>query len=953
MMSNKSKKIFVCSKCDAQLPKWSGQCLECGGWGTLRESELKTQNSKLKTSQSLGEAGEVMKFEEVKSENYPRIKTSIEEIDRVLGGGFVPGSLILLSGEPGIGKCLVGSTRILDPFSGAFLPITEWANKHRPVLSMDETTYHFSPQQPVTFLDQGVQPVVLVKTRLGRTLRCTSKHPVFTPDGWQSVGNLQSGARIAAPRALPYFGKDAMPEHQVKLIAYILSDGSATSQITVTSVILEIQNDLVDIAQKFDLQLRVYLKRDTVAKQFRFVQPYSQRAEARKKIVVALKRIQAQSGLTWAGWARQAGVNYGLLNCWRRGKTVPSVENLEQLAKAACVSIETLMPEARDQAEMRSSVARFLESIGLRFLKARTKFIPNCIFCLPREQMALFLKVLFSCDGSVFINRDKQPGISYSTISQRLAQDVQHLLLRFGFVAKLRTKLSRFNDLPYIAYEIQLLGVAEVKRFLSEVGIWGREKAKAQIAKLPMPRFPSTQSDTIPTGIEFWEHLREITGGLSFKQISAITGVTMHYHRENRPLARSTVVALANAYPSFRWKMMAKGEIYWDEIQSIASAGKDHVYDLSLSTHANFIANDLIVHNSTLVAQIASQLIISNSITNNSVLYVSGEESAEQIKMRIDRLNLKTKNLNFLGETNVENICATIIKEKPSFVIIDSIQTLNSSSANSEAGSVAQVRNSTVRLLEVAKQEKIPILIIAHITKDGSISGPKTLEHLVDAVLYLEGDPYHQYRLLRSIKNRFGSTNEVGVFEMSGQGLIEVKNPSEAFLSQKEEKNPGSAIAAIMAGGRSFLVEVQALVAQTHFGYPQRRVVNVDYNRAQLLIAVLSRRLGLPLGNFDIHLNIVGGIEVKEPALDLAMAMAIVSAYKNKPLINGLAVFGEIGLAGEIRRVNQEEQRINEAKKLGFNKIIKPVSGAKQSDTKLKIIEVKNLKEAIAGAFEK
>jgi len=525
--------------------------------------------------------------------------------------------------------------------------------------------------------------------------------------------------------------------------------------------------------------------------------------------------------------------------------------------------------------------------------------------------------------------------------------------LRFGFVAKLRTKLSRINGLSYTAHEIQLLSVAEVKRFLSEIGIWGREKAKAQIAKLPMPRFPSTQFDTIPTGIEFWEHLREITGGLSFKRISAIAGVTMHYHRENRPLARNTVIALANAYPSFHWKVMAEGEIYWDEIQSIASAGKDHVYDISLPTHANFVANDLIVHNSTIVLQIASQLVTSNQLpVTRSVLYVSGEESAEQIKMRIDRLGIKTQNLGFLGETNVENICATVAKEKPSFVIVDSIQTLNSLSTNSEAGSVAQVRNSTVRLLETAKKEKIPILIIAHITKDGTIAGPKTMEHLVDAVFYLEGDPYHQYRLLRSIKNRFGSTNEVGVFEMSNSGLREVKNPSEAFLSHKEEKNPGSTIAAIMAGGRSFLVEVQALVAQTHFGYPQRRVVNMDFNRAQLLIAVLSRRLGLPLGNFDIHLNIVGGIEVKEPALDLAIAIAIVSAYKNKPTIDGLAVFGEIGLAGEIRKVSQEEQRISEAKKLGFKKIIKPVSNFKNQDKDLKIVEVKTIKEAVAEAFE-
>ncbi|MCX7779162.1 MAG: DNA repair protein RadA [Patescibacteria group bacterium] len=361
---------------------------------------------------------------------------------------------------------------------------------------------------------------------------------------------------------------------------------------------------------------------------------------------------------------------------------------------------------------------------------------------------------------------------------------------------------------------------------------------------------------------------------------------------------------------------------------------------------------------STLVLQIAEQIQPRTTLdsglsgtlrgaSQNSVLYISGEESAEQVKMRIDRLGLKTKNLKFLGETNIETICATIEKEKPVLAIIDSIQTMFSPLINSEAGSISQVRTSTAKLLEVAKKNKISILITAHVTKEGIIAGPKTLEHLVDTVCYLEGDPYHQFRLLRAAKNRFGSTNEVGVFEMREEGLVEVKNPSVAFLSQREEKNPGSVIAAILAGGRSFLVEVQALVAKTSFGYPQRRTIGLDFNRTQLLIAVLSRRLGLPLGNYDIHLNVVGGLKVEEPAVDLAVCLAIISAYKNKAIDSDLAVFGEVGLGGEIRQVFQEEKRIREAEKLEFKKIIKPVSKLKIKSQKLKIIEVRNLSEVL------
>jgi len=340
---------------------------------------------------------------------------------------------------------------------------------------------------------------------------------------------------------------------------------------------------------------------------------------------------------------------------------------------------------------------------------------------------------------------------------------------------------------------------------------------------------------------------------------------------------------------------------------------------------------------STLVLQITEK-------SPKPILYVSGEESAEQIKMRLDRLSLKSENLKFLGETNIETICATIEQYKPKIAIIDSIQTMFFSGLPSEAGSVNQVRACTVKLLETAKRNKIAIFIIGHVTKEGLVAGPKTLEHLVDCVVYLEGDKYHQLRLLRTVKNRFGSTNEVGVFEMSEKGLKEIKNPSQVFLQQREENRPGSVVTAVMQGNRPFLIEVQALVTRTVYGYPQRRSAGFDFNRLQLLIAVLTKICGLNLNNLDVLINIAGGIKIEEPACDLAICLAIASAYKNQAVDPDLVVAGEVGLGGEIRSVSQMERRLKEINKLGFTKAIVPKTEIKGNQG-LKIIGIKNLKE--------
>lgn len=326
-------------------------------------------------------------------------------------------------------------------------------------------------------------------------------------------------------------------------------------------------------------------------------------------------------------------------------------------------------------------------------------------------------------------------------------------------------------------------------------------------------------------------------------------------------------------------------------------------------------------------------------------LYVSGEESAQQIKLRIERLNLNPQNIQFLGDTSVDTIISTIKQNRPKFVIIDSIQTIASMDIPSEAGSINQIRACTLKLLELAKATNMPIFVIGHITKDGIVAGPKTLEHLVDTVLYLEGDRYHQFRVLRTVKNRFGATNEVGIFDMQTSGLVEIKNPSSVFLENREQNISGSVVTVLMEGTRAFLVEVQALVNSTSFGLPQRRASGFDLNRIQLLIAVLTKRCGLKLHNQDITINIAGGFKVQEPAVDLAVCMAIAGAFQNRPIDIKTAVFGEVGLSGEIRPVNQNSLRIKEAEKLGFENVI--TAKTKYQPSKIKIIEVKNLKETL------
>ena len=308
-------------------------------------------------------------------------------------------------------------------------------------------------------------------------------------------------------------------------------------------------------------------------------------------------------------------------------------------------------------------------------------------------------------------------------------------------------------------------------------------------------------------------------------------------------------------------------------------------------------------------------------------LYISGEESLHQIKLRAERLKIKGEKLDFLSEIDVDIILETIKnfkKEDFKVLIVDSIQTLTTQDLTSSAGSVGQVRECASKLLRMAKSSNIAVFLIGHVTKEGMLAGPKILEHMVDTVLSLEGEKFGAFRLLRTTKNRFGATDEVGVFEMTDKGMIGIENPSKLFLAQRQKNVPGSVIVATMEGTRPVLVEVQALVTPTQLAIPRRMVSGIDYNRLQLIVAVLSKRLGLPLGNFDVLVNVAGGLRIEEPAADLGVALAIYSSFKNLAIDPKIVVFGELGLLGEVRSVSQNNQRIKEAKRLGFTRIISP-----------------------------
>lgn len=410
-----------------------------------------------------------------------------------------------------------------------------------------------------------------------------------------------------------------------------------------------------------------------------------------------------------------------------------------------------------------------------------------------------------------------------------------------------------------------------------------------------------------------------------------------------QPLSRTlTPLGQPQALPEIRADQFERLPVASEELARVLGGG-------IVPGSVVLIGGDPGIGKSTLLLQTSARL----ADGDKPVLYVSGEESVYQIKMRADRLGLQQPALFVVSEVSLDQILVHIEELMPRLVVIDSIQAVSSEELSSSAGSVSQVKACATALLRLAKINSIPIFLVGHVTKAGAIAGPRVLEHIVDAVLYLEGDRFHTYRLLRGVKNRFGSTNEVGVFEMTEQGMIEVTNPSEAFLAERLPDTAGSAIAVTMEGTRPLLVEIQALSSTTSFGLPRRTANGVDFNRLLLLVAVLSKRVGLRLFDQDVFVNVVGGLRISEPAADLALALAIASSFENIALPPDLAAVGEVGLSGELRAVSHLSRRLNEAVKLGFSRCIVPATHRKLSKVPsgLEVIPARSLADALSFAL--
>jgi len=368
-----------------------------------------------------------------------------------------------------------------------------------------------------------------------------------------------------------------------------------------------------------------------------------------------------------------------------------------------------------------------------------------------------------------------------------------------------------------------------------------------------------------------------------------------------------------------------------------------------VSGSAILIGGEPGIGKSTLMLQVMKNL----AENGHKVLYVSGEESAHQIKLRSNRIGATTKDLLLLVEVSLERILEQIKKVEPAIVVIDSIQTVYSGDLMSAPGSVGQVREASSRLILFSKKNGIPVFLVGHVTKDGSIAGPKVLEHMVDTVLYFEGDSGHAYRIIRSIKNRFGPTNEIGVFEMQEKGLKEVQNPSAFFLEQRPQNVPGSVVVPSLEGTRPILVEIQALVSSSNLGMPRRTAIGVDHNRVSLLVAVLDKICGMHLGSSDIFINVAGGVRVEEPAVDLGVVAAMASSFLDRPVDSRTVILGEVGLTGEVRAVSQIEVRVKEAARLGFSRCLVPKTNAKQLTkiVKMEVCAISSLKELLENLF--
>lgn len=877
-MAKTTSRGFTCSNCGKQSVYHLEICPVCKQRGTftaLVSSGARTAmgGKNGKPIAPIPEMLQAQRVDDISSEQEPRWILPTPELNRVLGGGLVPGSIILLGGEPGIGKCVVGSTYLAT--EQGFVGIQ--SIKPEQTCLEDFTPFEIGVQsvdgvrQTSHFYDSGVKPTKRIETRMGYHLQGTYVHPVMTLSAqgekcWKAMNDLQVGDFVAIQRhgavwgdqvVLPEFtnrrAKNAIipqfPSTLSDKTAYVLGlligDGCLTNGITcgLTTNDTEIQQAFQDWARELNLHVTVNGKSGTTA----------------------LNNVISSRVLI--DWFRE---------------------------------------------------------LGLTNAGAHDKQVPWVIMRSTQDNVRSFLQGLFDTDGSAH-----KLGVEFCTVSKELAHQVHLLLLQFGIVGKLRFKTNQHAG----AWIIQMQG-NNARLFYKRIG-FRLERKQCKQALLPVksnnnfdviPYLPSVDPFRIPNNYR-WDR---------------------RYAKGERAASYDKARKIARFIPEIN--ELLEPEFYWDEVIKAEDGGLAECYDLCVpETHA-FVTNGIVSHNSSLSLAIAS--VFSRQI--GKVLYASGEESVKQIKMRAERFGVQDHDLYLMSTTNLEDIFSEVTRLSPDLLIIDSIQTVYLPELDGGAGNPSQIRECATRLQALAKTTGTSVVMIGHVTKEGNVAGPRTLEHLVDTVLYLEGERFGIYRLLRASKNRFGATNEIGVFEMVEHGLVEVPNPSMLFLNDRRAHMSGSAVGATMEGTRPIMVEVQALVASSQFSSPQRTVNGVSKTRLHLIAAVMDRHCAFDLVDHDLFVSAVGGITVEEPALDLSAALAIASSRLNLPVPDGLIAVGEVGLSGELRAVTQVEMRIREAANLGFREIIVPASAGKAGSNLPNGIAIKRfatLMDAIQYAF--
>ena len=839
----KSHSQYVCQQCGYSQVGWAGKCPNCGSWGSLVETIVSTESSRGRkgSKSSTGIKKNPVSLSSIPSKSTARISTKISELDRVLGGGLVPGQVVLIAGEPGIGKCVAADTLI--PTERGLVSIEKLKPKNankgfvelriavQSLNGLQETSHFYTSDEQIT---------KRITTRMGYELQATYTHPILTlsqegKKSWKNMEQIRVGDYVAIQRHDAIWGNNtSLPPFKFRIN---------------TNAVVPIFPKKIDKNMAYCLGLLVG---DGGLTDFGHVNLTTADSEIKENFENWISSLGLKTGIL----RYRLSVNNRLFHLW-------------------------------------------LRHIGFISVRAQLKSIPELILSAPKQIVRAFLQGLFDTDGSSNSKSGgSMPGvIEYCTTSKQLAKQVHLVLLQFGIVGKLRFRKNKKQG----AWILQLLGDS-ARLFYSEIGF--RLSRKQNSMRL-LSKLSNSNLDVIP-------HLPFI----DLSRIPSDHRWDRRYLRGMRSASYKKLKEIARYVPELR--VLLEPQFYWDKVESVADMGNSVCFDLCIPKTHSLVTNGIVSHNSTLLLQLADKL--------GDVLYVCGEESGSQIKVRAERLGIKKNSISLLEETDVDSVVETTSTFKGTTlkgVVVDSIQTMTTEDLNGLAGSVGQVRECAFRLLRIAKEKNIPLFLVGHVTKEGTVAGPAVLAHIVDTLLWFEGDKSLTLRLLRAVKNRFGPTDEVGIFEMEDKGLIPETNVEKIFISREHMDVAGSVVTSTLQGTRPLLVEIQALVVSSKMPFPKRVAQGVDSRRLELLLAVLIRRCGLPLYEYDVFVNVAGGIKVVEPASDLAICLAIASSFFDKPLPKGSLALGEVGLLGEIREVVAQDKRVKEARRLG---LIRPIT---------------------------